>query len=85
MQVQQDFIIIVHQVLIQLIPRSPILNTYLISLSLGDKDDSRSYIASTAQAGNQHETQGKIEMTPLFNQVKRRSWEYPYPRTRLYV
>jgi hypothetical protein len=89
MQVQQDFIIIVHQVLTHLIhtfthPKhtSHLILPHLISyhlisshltLSLGSKVDSRSYLASMAKARIQHETWGKVEGTPLTNQVKRRS------------
>jgi hypothetical protein len=57
----------------------------LISFSLGDDIDSCSDLASTAKTENQHETREKVERTPLSNQVKRRSWECPYPRTWLYV
>jgi hypothetical protein len=62
-------------------------HTHLTTLShsLGGKDDSRSYLASTAKAGSNTKTRGKVEMTPLSNRVKRRSWECPYPRTQLYV
>jgi hypothetical protein len=51
----------------------PSHTSHLISLSPGDEIDSRSDLASTAKAGKQHKTQGKVEMTPLSNQVKRRS------------
>jgi hypothetical protein len=53
--------------------------------SLDDEIDSRSDLASMAKAGNQHETQGKVERTLLSNQVNHRSWGCPYPWTRLYV
>jgi hypothetical protein len=50
----------------------PSHHTHLTTLShsLGDKDDSRSYLASTAKAGNQHQIWGKVERTPLTSQVK---------------
>jgi hypothetical protein len=41
-----------------------------LSHSLGDKDDSRSYLASTAKARNQHQIRGKVEWTLLTRQVK---------------
>ena len=56
MHVQQGFIIIVHQVLTHLIHTftHPITHISPHSHSLGGKDDSHSYLASMAQAKNQH-------------------------------
>jgi hypothetical protein len=74
MQVQQDFIIIVHQVLAHLIHMfSHPKHTSHLTLSLGGKVDSRSYLASTAKAVSNTKTRGKVERTPLSNQVKHRS------------
>ena len=60
MQVHQYFII-VHQVLTHLIHTFTHPTTHISphSHSLGGKDDSRSYLASMAQARNQHQTQGE--------------------------
>jgi hypothetical protein len=63
----------------------PSHTSHLISLSSGDEIDSRLDLTSTAKAGIQHETQGKVERTPLSNQVMHRLWECPYPWTWLYV
>ena len=54
------FLIIIHQVLIHHIHTfsHPITHISPLSHSLGDKDDSRSYLASSAKAGNQHKNPG---------------------------
>jgi len=64
--------VIVHQVLTHLIHKftHPITHISPHSHSLGGKDDSHLYLASTAKAKNQHQTQGKVERTPLTSQVK---------------
>jgi hypothetical protein len=59
MQVQQDFIIKVHQVLTHLIHMFSHPITHISPHSLGDKVDSRLYLASTAKAGSNTKTQGK--------------------------
>ena len=55
------YFLIVHQVLTHLIHMftHPITHISPLSHSLGDKDDSHSYLASMAQARNQHQTQGE--------------------------
>jgi hypothetical protein len=72
MRASHIFIIVIHQVLTHFIHTFPYPITHLTTLShaLGDKDDSRSYLASTAKAENQHQTWGKVERTPLTSQVK---------------
>jgi hypothetical protein len=62
MQVVNILIKDVYQILIHLMHTflpNPSHISHLISLSLGDEIDSRSDLASTAKAGNQHKTQGK--------------------------
>ena len=53
-------LIIIHQVLTHLIHTfsHPITHISPLSHSLGNKDDSRSYLASSAKAGNQHKNPG---------------------------